>query len=147
MLGLALKQIFILFITLVFIVAMVSFILKIYKSWEILSIDGSVDVRYACVSYNNTKIGLEEFETILYGFMTNQCDDMFFELREEVMEKDVKKIAGEINVVKIEECKLPKVNTNTLYLVLDDDRFNTGKIVNITKREIKNSDVLICEGV
>lgn len=126
---------------------MVSFILKIYKSWGIPSIDGSIDVRYACVSYNNTKIGLEEFETILYGFMTDQCNNMFFELREEVTEKDIKRIAGEINVVKIKECKLPKVNTNTLYLVLDDDRFNIGKIVNITRREIRKSDILICEGV
>jgi hypothetical protein len=141
---LALRYVFILLAAIAFILLAVNFSWKLYKSYEQPPAEMVVDVSYACSNYNNTVIGLDEFRTLLYGFTTGQCDFVTFRLKENMSIDDLKRMV-DVNVIKTKECKLPTVNTHTLYVSTTNDKLNSGKIINVVRRKIKNGDILVCE--
>lgn len=107
-----------------------------------------IDVRYACSDYNNTAINFDEFKTLVYGFLTDQCEFFNGTLSDRVTLDDLKSIAGGINsstnVIQLTTCQLPTFNAHNLYYCCNSS-LETNEIINISRKEIKNSDVLICE--
>jgi hypothetical protein len=105
------------------------------------------DVRYACAQYNGTRISFDNFKTVLYGFITGQCNNFSAELGQGITIDDIKRVAEEsekgIQVVQLSSCHFLETNTHTIYTCCSD-LFESGKNINITRRQIKNSDVLIC---
>ena len=123
-------------------------ILLNFLGYNILSMPKfPVDVRYACSNYNNTRISYEKMKTIIYGFLNDQCNNFSATLEQTVTFQDIKKAAEEIDnkvlVIDIDNCKLPSVSSHSVY-VCCSNIFASGKSINITRKEIKNSDVLIC---
>lgn len=133
-----------LFLAITFILIAVNFSWKLYKEYEQPTQEIVVDVSYACSNYNGTVIGLDEFRTLLYGFRTDQCDFVTFTLEEDLSIDYMKKMTN-MNVIRIKECKLPMVNTHSLYVSMLNDKLNRGKIINVVRRKIKSGDILICE--
>lgn len=102
------------------------------------------DVNYLCVQLNNTIIGFEDFQDILYGFLTGQCDDFEARVSEKITFEDVKRTTNSIDfgiqVIKIDECKLPEVNTYSVFVNFSQIEEN----IYLKKRKNINSDVLVC---
>lgn len=142
--GLALKYPFILILTLIFIFATSSYLLKLFLKARVPKTNYYADVKYACSIYNNGEVGMEELRTVIYGFLTEQCNEFSAKLKEDLDVEDIESIVGK-KVVEIDECKLPKVNTGSVYVFTDDWTFNKGNFIEIKRREIRNGDLLICE--
>jgi hypothetical protein len=145
--ALALEFPFIILIAAILILVSISIIITIIKPELIPRIQMETDVRYACSKYNNSAIRFENFKTILYGFLKNRCNS-FSAILEEGMSFDditraVKEIDEKVQVVEFNKCSLPETNTGNVY-VCCKKFFGMGEKINITRREIKNSDVLIC---
>lgn len=142
----ALEYVFAVIVAVVFIFVSVS--ISILKPDIIPNTNHVIDVRYACVQYNDTEIDFESFKTLLYGFMTDQCKYFTGKLKQSATIDDLKRAATEIdkkvNVVTLSSCEMPTAAAGNLYLccseVLEKD-----KTFNITRKEITNSDVLICQ--
>ncbi len=107
-----------------------------------------VDVKYACSKLNGTTISKMDLETILYGFLTDQCNYFEFNLTESLqiseIERIVHKIDNKVEVLPKNDCKLPLTATNTVFVCCSDP-LEQGKRINISKRQITYSDVLICQ--
>jgi len=102
-----------------------------------------VDVKYKCAQLNNTKIRFDQFQDVLYGFLTDQCNDFCAEiggLTFQNIENAAKKIDNSINVVKINYCELPRINSHTLYV-----NFTTAENISMSRRDIKEGDIIICD--
>jgi hypothetical protein len=125
----------------------ISLVLITIKPEIIPSFRVITDVRYVCVQYNNTRIKFENFKTILYGFLTDQCNNFSATLEEGMSFDDISRAVREIDkrvqVVELEKCNFPETNTGSVY-VCCKNFFIPGENINITRKQIKNSDVLIC---
>jgi hypothetical protein len=145
--GLALEYPFTILIAIAVILISISIILTIIKPELIPRMHTEVDVRYACSKYNNSRINFENFKTILYGFLTDQCSNFSAILKESMSLDDIKRAVREIDekvqVIEINNCNFFETNTGNIY-VCCKNFFSSGEKINITKKEIKNSDVLIC---
>ena len=145
--ALALEYPFTILIVIIMIVISISIIITVIKPELIPKIQVETDVRYACSKYNNSAIRFENFKTILYGFLKNQCNNFSATLEESMsfddIERAVKEIDEKVQVVELNKCRFPETNTGSVY-VCCKNFFTAGEKVNITRREIKNSDVLIC---
>jgi hypothetical protein len=108
-----------------------------------------VDVKYFCSELNKTKISKEDLKTILYGFLTSQCNYFEFELKQSIGINELEEIAKEIDknvvVAPKNNCELPITATKTIF-VCCSAQLKPEKPINISKRKIINSDVLICQG-
>ena len=146
--GMALEYAFIIIIVVVVIVVGVAILRAFINPGNIPPTDQVVDVKYACVQYNETRVGLEDFKTLLYGFLTDQCRIFVGELKQTVSIDDlkgmVKEIDGSINVIALPSCEMPTIQAHNLYVYFNES-LKRSKSFNITRKEIKNSDVLICQ--
>jgi hypothetical protein len=110
--------------------------------------DQHIDVRYACSQLNGTIISKSDLETILYGFLTDQCNYFEFELSESLqiseIERIIQKIDSRAKVLPKNECELPVTATSTVF-VCCSEVLEAGKPINISKIQVIHSDVLICQ--
>jgi hypothetical protein len=145
--GLAVGYIFVIFVAIVLLVIFISIITNLFK-FPIPSVNYPIDVKYACSQYNGTEISIENLETVLYGFLTDQCNNFSGRLKQTITASDLRRIVDEIdksvNIIILDICRLPTINSHTLYLCCDEI-LEEGKSFNTTRKEIKYSDVLICE--
>jgi hypothetical protein len=145
--GIALEYVFAIAIVIVVTLVSIGIIIGIIKPELIPEFRVVTDVKYACSEYNNTKITFEDFKTVLYGFLTDQCNNFSSELKQEItledIERAVKEVDGKIEVIQLSDCHFLSTNTHSVYTCCGNI-FEAGKKINITRREIKNSDVLIC---
>lgn len=139
---------FAILIAVIVILIAIGILLNFFKQLIFPELKVKVDVRYACFEYNNSEITYENFKILLYGFLTGQCNNFFANLSQGITLDDIrrtaKEIDEEINVIDVDFCKLPSVNSYSVY-VCCNDVLDAGKTINITRREIINSDVLICK--
>jgi hypothetical protein len=145
--GIALEYVFAFAVVIVVILISISIITGLIKPELIPEFRVVTDVRYACSRYNNTKITFENFKTVLYGFLTDQCNNFSAELSQDItledLERAVKEVDRRIEVIQLSECHFLGTNTHSVYTCCGNV-FEAGKNINITRREIKYSDVLIC---
>jgi len=146
--GLALNYLFLLVIVIIFIIVGVSIVRYFYEHIKPDQNDNTkVDVRYACIQLNNTEINSQDFEDVMYGFLTGQCNNFSAKTSQRMTISDinrvVKSIDNSVEVIKIGECKLPSVKTHTVYLNFSE--IEEGRNIYLVGREIYNSDVLICD--
>lgn len=146
--GMALEYVFVILVGVVVFVVGVGIAKNILNPGSFPQTDHSVDVRYACIQYNESEIGFENFKTLLYGFLTGQCKYFVGELREgatiDDMKRAVKEIDKTVNVILLSSCESPTINAHNLY-VCCNETLEKYKTFNITRKELKNSDVLICQ--
>jgi hypothetical protein len=145
--ALALEYPFTILIAVIVIIVSISMIITIIKPELIPKIPIETDVRYACSKYNNSAIKFENFKVILYGFLKSQCNNFSAILEEGISFDDIVRavngIDEKVQVIEFNKCSLPETNTGNVY-VCCKKFFGVGEKINITRREIKNSDVLIC---
>lgn len=147
--GLALNYVFLLLIVLVFIVVAIAILRYFYGQINIDqdNIIQPIDVRYTCIQLNNTEINFQDFQDILYGFLTSQCNGFSAKVDQSITLSDVnravKAIDKSVEVIKINECVLPNVNSHTVYL--NFSKVEEGRNIYLGRREIHNSDILICD--
>jgi hypothetical protein len=147
--GLALNYVFLLFIVLVFIVVAIGILRYFYEQTNVdqNDITHPIDVRYTCIQLNNTEISFQDFQDILYGFLTSQCNSLTAKMGQKITSSDisraVKAIDKSVEVIKINECILPNVNSHTVYLNFSE--IEEGRNIYLGRREIDNSDLLICD--
>jgi len=145
--GIALEYVFAIIVVVIVILISISLVINILKPEWIPEFRVVTDVRYTCAQLNGSKITFEDFKTVLYGFLTDQCNNFSAELKQSInfddIQRAVKDIEGKTEVIQLESCHFLKTNTQTVYTCCSD-MFESGKKINITRREIKNSDVLIC---
>ncbi|MEM5867821.1 MAG: hypothetical protein QXG39_07870 [Candidatus Aenigmatarchaeota archaeon] len=145
--GLTLDYVFVMMVGVAVICVAVAIIAGFLKPEFIFKPKWITEVKYACSKYNNSKINLENLKVVIYGFLTGQCNDFYSQLTQDIKFEDVKRIVGEIdgkvNVILLRECEFLKTNTHSVYVCCD--KFESGESINIKRREIKNSDVLVCK--
>lgn len=145
--GLALQYIFLMFLFLIVIIVGV-FIVKFFysQSEKKINIDITADVSYMCIQLNDTEISFRDFQDILYGFMTDQCDEFYGVITENLNIDDIKRIAAvvdnSVQVIHINECKLPEVNSGNIFVNFSMIKANSN--LYLKRRKINNSDILIC---
>ena len=132
-----------------FIVIIVGvFIVKFFysQSEKKINIDITADVSYMCIQLNDTEISFRDFQDILYGFMTDQCDEFYGVITENLNIDDIKRIAATVNpdvqIIPITECKLPEVNSGNIFVNFSMIKANSN--LYLKRRKINNSDILIC---
>ena len=132
-----------------FIVIIVGvFIVKFFysQSEKKINIDITADVSYMCIQLNDTEISFRDFQDILYGFMTDQCDEFYGVITENLNIDDIKRIAATVNpdvqIIHINECKLPEVNSGNIFVNFSMIKANSN--LYLKRRKINNSDILIC---
>jgi hypothetical protein len=100
-----------------------------------------------CIQLNNTEINSQDFEDVMYGFLTGQCNNFSAKTSQRMTISDinrvVKYIDNSVEVIKIGECTLPSVKTHTVYLNFSE--IEEGRNIYLVRKEIYNSDVLICD--
>jgi hypothetical protein len=145
--ALALEYPFTILVAVVVILVSISIVITVIKPELIPRIQIETDVKYVCVQYNNSKINFQNLKTVIYGFLKGQCNSFFAVLEEGLSFDDIKRVVNEIDekiqVIEFQKCSLPETNTGNVY-VCCKKFFGVGEKINITRREIKNSDVLIC---
>lgn len=108
-----------------------------------------IDVRYACFQYNETEVNMEQLKTLLYGFITEQCNSVVVILKEAVSISDIEKIVREIDenvlVIRKSDCNFPSFNTHSVYVYSVADVIPQRKTINMVKRNLYKGDVLTCE--
>ena len=104
------------------------------------------NTQYLCVQLNETEIDFEDFQDILYSFLKGECNDFYAKTNQRITYTDIKRfvntIDSSIQIIQIDECILPTVNTHTVYVNFTEIEVE-GNIY-LKRREIDNSDVLIC---
>lgn len=142
-----LEYVFVMVIAVVVILVMIGIISNLLKGKPVPDGGNIIDVKYACTQYNNSKITYENFKTLIYGFFTEQCENFVGELKETITLQDMQRAVGDvdknINVVPISACNFPTISARTLY-VCCNETLTKNKVINIVRKEIKNSDVLVC---
>jgi hypothetical protein len=145
--GMALEYPFTLIVAVVVILVMIGIIATVLKGKLIPEDTNIVDVRYACSQLNNSQISYDNFKVLVYGFFTEQCKNFVGKLKETVtlqdMERAVEEVDERIKVIQVSECSMPTVSARTLYVCCGES-LEKNKVINIVRKEIKNSDVLIC---
>jgi len=104
------------------------------------------DVRYLCAQLNGSQINFDEFKDVLYGFLTSQCTEFEANVSSKITVDDIKSFVNswsDIRVVLIDECSLPSVNSNTIYINFEEIEINHK--IYLKRKEIMDSDILICE--
>lgn len=105
------------------------------------------DVKYACSQFNNSQVSFDDFKILLYGFLTGQCDQMDVRLKQRITFDDIQRAVADIdkkiNVVYVSNCRLPSVSSHSV-LVCCNQWFDQDKVINISRRKVYNSDVLVC---
>lgn len=109
-------------------------------------IDFPSNAQYLCVQLNNTEISFQDFQDILYIFLKGRCNDFYAKTKQRITKDDIKRFVNAIDpsiqIIQIDECILPTVNTHTVYVNFSE--IDRGRNIYLKGREIDNSDVLIC---
>jgi len=146
--GMVLEYVFVIAVAVVVILVGIGIATNVISPGVVPKTDQVVDVKYACIQYNETTVGFESFKTLLYGFLTDQCKYFTGNLKETVTVDDLKRAVKEIDksvsVIILPMCEMPTVEAHNLYFCCKEN-LEKGKTFNITRKEIKNSDVLICQ--
>lgn len=107
------------------------------------------DVTYQCSVLNDTTINFNDFKDIFYGFITDQCNNFQAKVTEKITIDDIIRIKNSfdesIPVITIKECRLPDSNSHTIYINFEAGEIKPNSKIYLKRREIKSSDILICE--
>jgi len=146
--GLALEYVFLLVIFSVTIVVGIMLVNHFYKQAdEPIDIDIDSDFTYMCVQLNGTSITFQDFQDILYGFISDQCFDFHATTKQKITIDDIRRVANSIDnsyqVIQIQECKLPEVNSGNIYVTFSE--ISSDSNLYLTRKKINNSDILICD--
>jgi len=143
--GLAFDYSVIILVAVVVIVVTTSLIMVYYKQMKLPNKE-TVDVKYACYQYNDTYITLEDFKLLLYGFLTGQCDYVSSTLSQPISFDDIKNAAHEIDdkvvVLETKRCQFLSVSSHSVLVCCGN--IEDKQIININRKKIDNSDVIIC---
>ncbi|MFH8092568.1 MAG: hypothetical protein QXM38_01350 [Candidatus Aenigmatarchaeota archaeon] len=133
----------------------VIFVAVIYVGFQLISrfsktpnIDVSgYNITDFCLRRNNTILDADELKDVIYGFLSEKCNDFYFTVSEKISKEDLEKIVKEINsevqVLEINSCVFPKINAGNFYI--NFDYINVGEKISIKRRNIKNGDILMCK--
>ena len=146
--GLVLEYPILIFIVIVVIVVSIGIIKYFSEQIDYPSeFDFPSNAQYLCVQLNNTEISFEDFQDILYIFLKGECKDFYAKTKERINVDDIKRVVNvidpSIQIIQIDECILPTVNTHTVYV--NSSEIEGGRNIYLKGREIDNSDVLICD--
>ncbi|MEM5799559.1 MAG: hypothetical protein QXZ43_02755 [Candidatus Aenigmatarchaeota archaeon] len=101
---------------------------------------------YNCIMLNDTEINKDELSEIIYGFLTDQCDEFYFKSKNRLTISDLERIVfsikNNIKIIKIEDCSFPPVNTDNFYV--NFDIIKPGDKIYLNRKKIINSDILMC---
>ena len=143
--GFALDYTVIVLVAVVVMVVTISLIMFYYRQMKVENKE-IMDVKYACYQYNDTSITLEDFKLLLYGFLTGQCDHVSSTLSQPISLGDITNAAHEIDdkvaVVEMNRCQFPSVNSHSVLVCCGN--IEDKQIININRKKIDNSDVIIC---
>lgn len=147
--GLSIEYIAFIILFLLVIVIGIGIINNLYKKTPPPENNIVYNVTYKCILLNDTSINFDDFRDILYGFTTDQCNNFQAELTEKITFEDIVRIINNWSlstpVIKMEECKLPNTNSHNIYVNFNSGEIKPNSKVYLKRREIKNSDILICE--
>jgi len=139
----AFKYVFMVFLILVFLLTVVSYMERLYVHTKVPKSPVELDVRYVCVNYNDSYVDKETLETILYGVSAGQCKYVVFRLSESVSVGELEKMLGKESL-PLSNCELPKLDTGSFYYI-GEEVLEEGTLVNVTGRGMEGGDVLVCE--
>jgi len=144
--GFALDLTATLFILIVVIFVSIGIIFNYFNQISPVNVEPT-DVKYACSQLNNSQASLDDFKLLMYGFLTSQCEQVKVQLKQKITINDIERAVAEIdkksNVVYVSSCKLPSVSSHSV-LVCCEQWFDENKVINISRRKLYNSDVLVC---
>ena len=145
--GLALEYPVLIFIVIVVVIVAIGIIKHFSEQVDFSDgMDFPPNPQYLCAQLNNTEINFEDFQDVLYGFLKGKCNDFFGTTNEGININDIKSIVKiidkSVKVVQTSECTMPNVNTHTVYVNFTGIE-REGNIY-LKRKEIDNSDVLIC---
>ncbi|MEM5776907.1 MAG: hypothetical protein QXJ06_00470 [Candidatus Aenigmatarchaeota archaeon] len=104
------------------------------------------NVTYSCIMLNYSTISKDELNDIIYGFLTDQCEDFYFRSKSKITVSDLEgvifSIKNNVKIIKIESCNFPPVNTGTFYI--NFDVIKPGDKIYLNRKKIINSDILMC---
>ncbi len=144
--GLALEYIFGIFLLTVLVIISTGMMFSFFKQSKNNEFTPVENATYLCNFLNNNEISFEDFKSILYGFVNNQCFEFKAKLKERVTFEDIKNFVETLdtqkNVVKVNECSSSGINTDTIYIGFDsiDDEY-----VSLFSKRVLYNDVLICK--
>lgn len=147
--GIALEYVFLLFLFLLVVMIGIGIIKHFYRQVENkpIKVDFPPNVEYVCLYLNDTKISFQDFQDVLYGFLTGRCNDFQAEVTERITFDDIERVVDVIDpstqVIKVNECVLPGINAHNVYVNFTE--IEEKRKIYLKGREIKNSDVLICD--
>lgn len=114
---------------------------------EPIDIDIDSDFTYMCTQLNDTVITFQDFQDILYGFMSDQCYEFYGTTKQKITIDDIKRVVNSVDesyqVIEIKECKLPEVNSGNIYLTFSEVSSNSN--LYLRRKKTNNSDILICD--
>jgi len=144
--GLVLEYPMLILIVIVVIIVSIGIIRYFSEGVDLDLNDFPSNGQYLCVQLNNTEIDFEDFQDILYVFLKGGCKDFYAKTKQTINVNDIKRVVDVIDpsvqIIQIDECILPTVNTHTVYVNFTE--IERGGNIYLKGREIDNSDVLIC---
>lgn len=145
--GLALEYVFLLVVFFVVVVVGIMIVEHFYRQSEKqIDVNIGADVSYMCIQLNESLISFQDFQDLLYGFMTGQCYGFQGAIKQGLTIDDIRRIVGSIDdsaqVIYIQECKLPQINSGNVYVNFSEIPANSN--LYLTRKKINNSDILIC---
>lgn len=143
--GFALKYVFYVLLATIFVIVSVNILWHFYKEPPVNPPPIIINVTYDCIRYNDTIIGYEEFEQVLYGFLTDQCTVFHSKVSGKVTFDDikifVKGVDEDIKVYRVSECTQFETGSNNVFVNFDEAYSGIMMLRNNTEE----SNVLICE--
>jgi len=138
--GLEMSYLALVLILLTFLVISFAYFQKLFSKTNVPEYNVKADVRYTCVNSDGKVVDKETLATLLYGIASGQCKHLEVTVSTPLSFEELSSMAGK-NAVKLNECKLPSVNTGSLY-VFCRERIE-GKLT-LEGRGFEGSDVLVC---
>lgn len=148
--GLAVEYILLFFLLVIVVFVGIGIINFFYKQAP-KTLDRIVyNVTFQCIEFNDTAISFNDFKDILYGFSTGQCNNFYATSKNKITIDDIKRVSSNwdesIQVIQIDECKLPTINSHTIYVSFNENEIKSNSDIYLKRKEVKDSDILICSG-
>ena len=145
--GLALNYVFLTFLAIVVILVSVLMITNFSDNSKDNYVDYNTDFEYVCIALNDTEISYSDFKDVFYGFLTNQCSEFNATIKTDITKEDIENILINTDenrqVILVNECTLPFVNSGNVFITTDS--FSKNSNIYLTRKNIINSDILICD--
>ncbi|MBS3052578.1 MAG: hypothetical protein J4428_04395 [Candidatus Aenigmarchaeota archaeon] len=146
--GLALEHIFGIFLLAVLVIISTGIMFSFFKQSKNNEFTPVENATYLCHFLNNNEISFEDFKSVLYGFINNQCFEFKAKLKEKITFDDIRNFVETIdtkkNVVKTNECPSSGINTDTIYIGFD---FIDNEYISLFSKQVLYNDVLICKAI